>query len=207
METKKIQYMAIGLVLGILFAAGNIYFEKKTYVTLINLRLLSLNNNTYEMNLNSKEFINYITFKPNKEFIAEKISENTNQRVIITNGIESAILEKSNTIKFSVTASSNEESKNISIKLSEYLCNLYLQKILEYIDIFYIMENKSISVNPDLKKILISKTFKPTYYVETVEYKLVSKKNIKFILYSAIFGMIFGITLGTKKIINLFQSR
>jgi hypothetical protein len=199
--------MAIGLVLGILFAAGNIYFEKKTYATSINLRFLSINNNIYETNLNGKEFINYITFKPNKELIAEKISENTNQTVSITNGIESARLEKSNTIKFIVSASSNEESYNISVKLSEYLCNLYLQKILEYMDIFYFMENKSVSVNPDLKKNIISKTFKPTYYVETVEYKLVSKKNIKLLLYSAIFGMIFGITLGTKKIINLFQSR
>ena len=84
METKKIKFMLIGLFLGILFAAGNIYSEKKTYTTVIILSTLSLNN-TYGINLNNKEFINYITFKPTKEFIVEKISENTNQRVNISN--------------------------------------------------------------------------------------------------------------------------
>ena len=203
METKKIKFMLIGLFLGILFAAGNIYSEKKTYTTVIILSTLSLNN-TYGINLNNKEFINYITFKPTKEFIVEKISENTNQRVNISNGIDSAIIEKNNTIKFSVIVSSKEDSYNISVKLSEYIFNLYLQKILEYIDIFYIMDNKSVSVNPNLKKNIISKTFKPEYYIET-KYELISKKNIKTLLYSAIFGMMFGILLGAKKITNLFQ--
>jgi len=206
METKKIQYMGIGLVLGILIAAGIIYFEKKTYITVINLRLLSININTYDMNLNNNKFIEYITFKPTKEFIAEKISENQNQRDSIIDGIASAKPAKSNTIILSVNSSSKEDSYSTSVKLSEYLCKLYLQKVLEYIDIFYIMENKSISVHPNFKKNIISKAYIPEYYIETVEYNLISKKNIKTLLYGAIFGMIFGFILGSKKITNLFQS-